>query len=341
MHSKNLSSSGLPTTQESVVWIDVAYIKPFNSSYIAISPGQTIDALLHANQPLDHYYMAAKVLESTPFIGYDTTTTTAIVEYIGKYTPSSSPSLPSLPGHNDSRSHENFTARFRSLATEAYPVDVPTNISTNLFFTFSVNSFPCQGSNNTCQGPNTTRLSASINNVSFVNPTIDLLQAYYNRINGVYNSNFPDFPPLEFNYTAEYLPLDYEVPKLGTKVRVLNYNATVEMILQGTNVVAGADHPIHLHGQSFYVVGLGFGDWDKDKDPPNYNLVDPPFQNTITVPYLGWAAIRFRANNPGVWFMHCHIDRHMSWGMDMAFITLDGNTADSKMLPPPTDMPKC
>ncbi|GMH00693.1 hypothetical protein Nepgr_002532 [Nepenthes gracilis] len=197
------------------------------------------------------------------------------------------------------------------------------------------------GNNDTCQGPNVTRLGASINNISFVDPTIDILQAYYNKINGVYETGFPDLPPLVFNYTADYLPLEYEVPSTGTKVRVLNYNTPVEIVFQGTNVVAGADHPMHLHGHSFYVVGWGFGNFDKNTDPQNYNLVDPPLQNTIAVPYKGWVAIRFWARNPGVWFLHCHLDRHATWGMDMTFITLNGNTTEQQMLPPPSDMPPC
>ncbi|KAL6269449.1 hypothetical protein ACE6H2_026360 [Prunus campanulata] len=58
------------------------------------------------------------------------------------------------------------------------------------------------------------------------------------------------------------------------------------------------NHPIHLHGFSFYIVGLGFGNFDNDKDPLNYSLIDPPLRNTVTVPISGWAAIRFYADNP-------------------------------------------
>jgi len=139
-----------------------------------------------------------------------------------------------------------------------------------------------------------------VNNVTFINPTVDLLEAYYHSINGQFTTDFPDNPPLEFNYTAPILPLEFEIPERGTKVRVLEYNSTVELVFQGTNVVAGADHPMHLHGYSFYVVGLGRGNFDVEKDPLKYNLVDPPYQNTIAVPYNGWAAIRFRADNPGM-----------------------------------------
>lgn len=39
--------------------------------------------------------------------------------------------------------------------------------------------------------------------------------------------------------------------------------------------------------------------------------------------------------------MHCHLDRHLTWGMDMVFIVRDGDQWDERMLPPPPDMPPC
>ena len=39
--------------------------------------------------------------------------------------------------------------------------------------------------------------------------------------------------------------------------------------------------------------------------------------------------------------MHCHIERHLSWGMGMVFIVKDGERAEEKMLPPPPNMPHC
>ncbi|RVX06984.1 Laccase-14 [Vitis vinifera] len=120
----------------------------------------------------------------------------------------------------------------------------------------------------------------------------------------------------------------------ATEVRVLEYNSTVEIVFQGSNVVAGTYHPMHLHGHSFYVVGWGFGNFDENSDPLRYNLVDPPLQNTVSVPKNGWAAIRFKASNPGVWFIHCHIERHQTWGMNTALIVKNGKHPEAQMLPP-------
>lgn len=278
-----------------VVAADAAYTKPISTPYITISPGQTMDALLFTDQQPGHYYMAARAYSSDVAVSFDNTTTTAIVEYKngnGK-TP---PLFPYLPYYNDTNAAFGFFNSLKSLAIGAK--GVPKTITTRIVSTVSVNTFPCPG-NQTCQGPNGTRLAASMNNISFVNPEVDILQAYYYHIKGVFKEGFPEFPPLVYNFTAEDFPLILEIPKRGTKVKVLEYGSDVEVVFQNTNLVAGIDHPMHLHGFSFHIVGTGFGNFDEKKDPLSFNLVDPPLRNTVAVPISGWAAIRFKAVNPG------------------------------------------
>lgn len=95
------------------------------------------------------------------------------------------------------------------------------------------------------------------------------------------------------------------ITKPATKVKVLNYNETLEIVFQGTNLLTSAeDHPVHLHGFTFFVVGMGFGNFDPVADPKGYNLVDPPEQNTVRVPKNGWVAIRLRVDNPGMFFLN-------------------------------------
>ncbi|KAL8058353.1 hypothetical protein ABFX02_03G012400 [Erythranthe guttata] len=320
-----------------IVGSDGAYTKPLKSDYITISPGQTIDFLLEANQPPSHYYMASRVYASAG--NFQNTTTTAIIEYKGNYTPPSSPFLPTFPDFNDTIASHNFTNKLRSLSNKKYPIEVPLNITNTLFFTLSINLRPC--GNNSCGGPFQERLLASVNNLTMQLPKTDILQAYYKGISGIYETNFPINPPLSFNYTQNFVPRELWRPENGTDAIVLEYNSTVELVFQGTNTVSGIDHPMHIHGYSFYVVGSGFGNFDKNEDPKRYNLVDPPLMETIAVPRSGWTAIRFRANNPGVWFMHCHFERHVSWGMGMVFIVKNGKGPNEQMLPPPPDMPKC
>ncbi|XP_021819124.1 laccase-15-like [Prunus avium] len=321
-----------------VVAQDAAYIKPITTPYIMITPGQTMDILVTANQPPSHYYIA-----STSFVDgnvtFNNSTTTAILQYNGNYsTPSTTP-FPTLPDHDDDTAAENFTKQVRALASEDHPISVPLNISTSMYIAVSINERIC--ANSSCAGPDGNALSASLNNISFQTPSISVLQAYYGgNTNGVYATNFPDIPPYFYNFTGDFAN-NTLYPSFGTRVRMINYGEGVEIVFQGTSVIAAENHPMHLHGFSFYLVGTGSGNFNSTTSPTTYNLVDPPEVNTIGVPKNGWAAIRFVADNPGVWFMHCHLERHSSWGMDTVLIVRNGNTSESTIRGPPAYMPPC
>lgn len=142
------------------------------------------------------------------------------------------------------------------------------------------------------------KLAASVNNVSFVQPNVALLQAhFFNRSKGVYTTDFPANPPFKFNYTGT--PPSNIMVGSGTKVVVLPFNASVEVVMQDTSIIVAESHPLHLHGFNFFVVAQGFGNFDPNKDPAKFNLVDPAERNTVGVPSGGWVAIRFLADNPG------------------------------------------
>ncbi|KAL7137822.1 hypothetical protein ABFS83_10G119300 [Erythranthe nasuta] len=170
-----------------IVGTDGACTKPFTTNYIAISPGQTIDFLLEANQnPNRNYYMAARVYTAAG--SFDNTTTTAIIEYNENINRTAPLTIPSFPDFNDTRAFANFTGRLISLADKKPP-------------------------------DQRDRLLASINNITFQQPRIAILEAYYNMIRGVYGNDFPSRPPLTFNYTADVIPRDLWVPENGTDVR--------------------------------------------------------------------------------------------------------------------------
>ncbi|KAI3496834.1 hypothetical protein L1887_39212 [Cichorium endivia] len=321
-----------------VVGADGSYTKPLTKEYVVIAPGQTLDCLLEANQTeMGSYYMAARAYSTLIAIPFDNSTTTAVLQYNGdSLSPTTSPLLPSLPFYNDTTAAFDFIGSLRSPGPLLFPLN---KYDMQIISTVSVNTLPCP--NASCAGPNGTRLAASMNNISFVFPFIDILEAYYYQMNGVFGTRFPRVPPFYFNFTGTDLPSILLTPERATEVRVIPYNWTIEVVFQGTNLVAGLDHPMHLHGYNFYVLGWGFGNFDEKKDPLTYNLVDPPYRNTVIVPINGWAAIRFKAHNPGVWFLHCHLERHLTWGMETVFIVKDGNEIQERILPPPRHMPRC
>ncbi|KAJ8500399.1 hypothetical protein OPV22_010951 [Ensete ventricosum] len=323
-----------------VVAADAAYTKPFTTSVLMLAPGQTTDVLLTADQPAGRYYMAAHVYASARGVAFDNTTTTAILEYSGcptKNRPGVRPAFPVLPAFNDTPTATAFAAGIRSPRL----VKIPSPIDHHLFFTVGLGLFNCPPGRR-CGGPNGTRFGASMNNVSFQLPTrLSVLQAYHLGVRGVYTTDFPAAPPVQFDYTATNISRALWQPVPATKVYPLKYGSVVQLVLQGTNIFAGEEHPMHIHGYQFYVLATGFGNFDPARDAASFNLVDPPLRNTVGVPVNGWAVIRFVADNPGVWFMHCHLDVHITWGLAMAFLVENGVGKLQSLEPPPADLPRC
>jgi len=75
--------------------------------------------------------------------------------------------------------------------------------------------------------------------------------------------------------------------------------------------------------------------WGKN-NIPGLNLKNPPRKDTLIIPTGGYAVIRIRTDNPGKWFMHCHVEEHMLDGMAMII-----NEAPEMKPSPPKGFPIC
>ncbi|XP_062095603.1 laccase-17-like [Humulus lupulus] len=332
-----------------VVEADAVYVKPFRTQTVLITPGQTTNVLLRTKlkAPNATFAMAARPYATGP-AALDNSTAMGLLEYEMASGPNHNNSKnmnkkklpllkPVLPKINDTSFSFKYSQKIRSLANAKFPANVPKTVNRRFFFTVGLGLSTCSKSQ---RCTNNTQVLAAINNVSFVQPNTALLQAhFFNKTKGVYTTDFPTNPPFKFNYTGN--PPSNLMLNTGTKVVVLPYKTSVELVLQDTSVIGAENHPLHLHGFNFFVVGRGFGNFDSKKDPAKFNLVDPAERNTIGVPSGGWVAIRFLADNPGVWFMHCHLEVHTSWGLKMAWVVLDGKKPNQKLPPPPSDLPKC
>lgn len=273
-----------------VVEVDATYVKPFKTDTIVIAPGQTTNVLLSADKTSGKYLVAASPFMDAP-IAVDNVTATATLHYSGTLA-SSATTLTSTPPKNGTAIANKFIDSLRSLNSKKYPAKVPQTVDHNLLFTVGLGVNPCPS----CKAGNGSRVVASINNVTFVMPTIALLQAHFFNISGVFTTDFPGNPPHTYNFTGT--PKNLKTSN-GTKAYRLAYNSTVQLILQDTGIIAPENHPVHLHGFNFFAVGKGLGNFNPKKDLKKFNLVDPVERNTIGVPSGGWVAIRFRADNPG------------------------------------------
>ena len=127
-------------------------------------------------------------------------------------------------------------------------------------------------------------------------------------------------------------------------------------------------HRIHLHGHYFHVVDIQFGQtdpvsgtltagnsdidcggdtlcvrprWKPNKDYSSRERVTgkisprAPLKDTLLIPAGGYAVVYFKTDNPGWWFLHCHIEVHQLEGMGVII-----NEGGFKT-PPPGGMYKC
>lgn len=98
------------------------------------------------------------------------------------------------------------------------------------------------------------------------------------------------------------------------------------------NSLDAMEHPFHMHGHSVQVVGWGAGRYDPSSSPSSsssttttWNLANPLRRDTFTVPAESHVVIRFRADNPGIWVLHCHVAWHLEAGMLVSFLERPGD----------------
>lgn len=294
-----------------VVEVDAAYVKPFQTDTILLAPGQTTSALISADFTSGKFMIAASPFMDSP-ITVDNITATATLHYSGTQS-STATTLTSLPPRNATPVAENFIESLRSLNSKQFPCNVPLTVDHSLLFTVSLGLDDCPSC---IKG---LRVVADFNNVTFSMPNVALLQAHFFNISGVFTDDFPGHPQIPYNYTG-IQPTNMRTTK-GTRLYRLAYNSTVQLVLQDTGMLVPESHPIHLHGFNFFVVGRGIGNFNPQKDTKNFNLVDPVERNTIGVPSGGWVAIRFRADNPGKEFPPTLVLIIIIFSTKKAFIT--------------------
>ena len=280
------------------------------------------------------YYFGITVGPIPPQAGVPPPTTPSLLllEYVGA---SGSPKLPKFPNDTSVSPVNKYEKKLRAYgeSIKHYPETVDVDLLYAIGVAF-VNCIPPE--------PCAIKIMGMIQNITFDDPKgTNILKAYTTGENGVFQANFPDrMPSLKVNVTT--VDNNYIFGTRGTRVRELNYGDNVRIVFQNVDAAGVEDHPIHLHGHNFGVLGRGYGIYNPDKDPKRFNFVDPPVKNTEGVPNGGWLAIQFVADNPGAWLLHCHFELHQSaWGMAMVFITKNGHGANESLPPSIRPLPQC
>ncbi|KAK3595586.1 hypothetical protein CHS0354_009542 [Potamilus streckersoni] len=315
-----------------------------------INPGERFDFILHADKPVSNYWIRAKTLEVDK-----NHTAEAILRYNGASKQEPSTSRRSCTQTNPciivncpfsyfpSPDHTNCIT-FDQLRAKDYTDPAP-NVEVGKFKEFFFNfAFP-----------GTTWTPASVNGLSFEQPSVSALTQSQELCS---SCDRPDCGEEKVCRCTHSISVDY--------------GDTVQMVLLNMGIGKGWSHPIHLHGHSFHVVKMGYGRYNVTtamfiednlnidcRGNPNRNmsfcnnatwanktwlggnvpgleLKRPPRKDTIIVPTGAYVVIRLKADNPGLWNFHCHIDLHNVDGMQMLV-----NESFNRIPKPPMGFPKC
>ncbi|MED6181434.1 hypothetical protein PIB30_019332 [Stylosanthes scabra] len=287
-----------------VVEADGHYVEPFEVDNLFIYSGETYSVLVKADQdPKRNYWITSNVVSRNR----TTPPGLAIFNYYPNHPMKSPPTPPPTPPAWD-----DVKPRLaQSLAIKARQgfIQKPPTTSDRVIVLLNTQ--------NTINGYR----KWSVNNVSFSLPQTPYLVALKDNIKDAFDQT----PPPEGYDSVHYDIFSVQNNTNATSsngIYRLEFDSTVDIILQNANTMNknnSETHPWHLHGHDFWVLGYGNGKFDKEKDPKNYNLENPILKNTVPVHPYGWTALRFRANNPGVWLFHCHIDSHFYMGMGVVF----------------------
>ncbi|PIL29112.1 transporter [Ganoderma sinense ZZ0214-1] len=105
-------------------------------------------------------------------------------------------------------------------------------------------------------------------------------------------------------------------------VTTINEQHVVQMVIDNLD---DGDHPFHLHGHKFWIVGQGDGRFQGTSTIANNTA--PMICDTLVIPAYTHAVLRFTGDNPGFWAFHCHIQWHMAAGLLFQFNVLPSESA--------------
>lgn len=148
----------------------------------------------------------------------------------------------------------------------------------------------------------------------------------------------PKVPTL---YTANTVGPEYSSnPEVYGQVNpiIVKYGDVVEIVINNHH---GNLHPWHLHGHQFQVLQRNGVDGGYYNGLSSDVSTTPIKRDTIMVQNHAHAVIRFRADNPGVWMLHCHVEWHVEGGLMATIIEAPETFPQSLKAPPKSHYESC
>ncbi|KAG7171470.1 Laccase-like [Homarus americanus] len=317
-------------------------IVPYVTDSLVMYSGERFDVVLEANQPVDNYWIRfngliiCEQLECVQgavlrYEGAAEEDPTATLSYDSSYPPGVVVNPLNTGGHSEEEvTMAELTALNPTVLEEVvdkkFYLGFNFNQINDLIF-YNPELYPFDGVDEKWQ-VNTPQL----NNISFLFPLSPPLSQ-------------PDSPNPTMCLYGEEPPCE-EGYCSCTYVLEVALGDTVEIVLIDEGKIGAENHPYHLHGYNFYVVGMErLGSETSVEEVMaldaaggiKRNLKDAIRKDSVTIPDGGYTVVRFTADNPGWWLMHCHLIFHSEIGMVAVL-----HVGDPQDLPPvPEGFPTC
>ncbi|KAK3061818.1 hypothetical protein LTS18_005371 [Coniosporium uncinatum] len=151
--------------------------------------------------------------------------------------------------------------------------------------------------------------------------------AFFNDVTYV----LPKVPTLYTALTTGPAANDVAVYGANTNAFILQKDQTIELILNNNDP---GKHPFHLHGHAFQLVYRSAEEAGPYVGNATAEYAQTPMRrDTVLVKPDGHVVLRFKADNPGVWLFHCHIEWHVSSGLVATMIEAPLDLQSSLQLP--------
>ncbi|OIV90604.1 hypothetical protein TanjilG_01685 [Lupinus angustifolius] len=166
----------------------------------------------------------------------------------------------------------------------------------------------------------------TVNNVSYLTPDTPLkLADYYVNGSGAY----------ELDVYSKNSSNDNAVH--GVFVASALHKGWLEIVFKNNLDTIDA---WHLDGYSFFVVGLGGGEW-RPELRFTYNLYNPVARSTVQVYPGGWSAVYVFPDNPGIWNLRSQNLKSWYLGEELYVRVYDPDPNPAKERPPPQNILIC
>lgn len=183
--------------------------------------------------------------------------------------------------------------------------------------------------------------------ISFINPVEPPLLSWF-ETQKIIQNNWTFLPEEEMEYYSEQQQSIWieDKPLLGPMTYRLKYQERYQIILLS---YSGQQHPWHLHNFQVEMIGVGYlNDTNKTsreiytqlllRYPLNQSFPILTITDTWMTPPQGYSVFRFNASQLGPYLFHCHVEWHLSQGMNLIF-SVENEDGYFGIDPPPNNFP--